>query len=104
MAEFINPFPGMSKARPISLSELIRALRIDLAAELEATHLYTAHAEATGNDLAKKVLLSIADEERVHAGEFQQLIEFLDSREKELMNKGREEVRQAAQFLSRMGS
>lgn len=40
---FQDPFPGLSK--PLSNQDLIRALRLDLAAELEAANLYEAHAE-----------------------------------------------------------
>ena len=60
----------------MTLSELIRAMRINLSAEEDATSLYMAHADATDNELAKKVLIDIANEERVHVGEFQRLISF----------------------------
>ncbi len=67
----------------LSLGELIRAIRLDLAAEEEAVHIYTAHAEATDNALAKRVLLDIADEERVHAGEFSRLLSILTEGEED---------------------
>ena len=74
MPEFLNPFSGKVPDRKLTAAELIRAIRLDLAAEHEAVHLYMAHAEAADNPLAKKVLMDIADEERVHAGEFARLI------------------------------
>ncbi len=67
MPEFVNPFSGKVPERMLTIQELVRALRLDLAAEHEAVHTYLAHAEATDNPLAKAVLTDIADEERVHA-------------------------------------
>ena len=49
MTEFVNPFSGKVPDRKLNSEELIRALRLDLAAEHEAVHLYMAHAEATDN-------------------------------------------------------
>ncbi len=97
MPEFLNPFPGMVPDRKMSDTELARAIRLDLAAEFEAVHLYEAHAEATDNELAKKVLLDIVNEERVHAGEFQRLINLLLKDEQSLMAEGAEEVNKMAE-------
>ncbi len=74
MPEFTNPFSGILPDRKLTAEELLRGLRLDLAAEHEAVHIYLAHAEATDHPLAKKVLIDIANEERVHAGEFARLI------------------------------
>jgi len=92
MAQFINPFPGMDDDGPLSEVELIQALRQGLAAEEEATHLYTLVAERSDNEKVKKVLLDIAREEQVHKGEFQQLLDELDPEEKEAIEEGRKEV------------
>jgi rubrerythrin len=100
MPEFVNPFSGMAPGRKMTLNELIRALRLNLAAEEEAVHLYQAHADATDNELAKAVLLDIADEERVHAGEFQRLINLLVEDEAELLAEGAAEVDAEAAKLS----
>ena len=51
---------------------------LNVAAELEAVHIYRAHADATDNMDAKKVLEDIALEELVHAGEFTSLLYRLD--------------------------
>lgn len=37
MPDFINPFSGMVPERNLSLAELVRALRLDLASEHEVT-------------------------------------------------------------------
>ena len=92
MPEFLNPFSGKVPDRKLTTEELIRAIRLDLAAEEEAVHLYMAHAEATDHPLAKKVLIDIANEERVHAGEFTRLLEILTGDEDKWLAEGAEEV------------
>jgi len=92
MPEFVNPFTGVVPGRKMTDTELVRALRLDLSAEQEAIHLYLAHADATDNELARKVLKDIADEERVHAGEFQRLIKILAADEESLLAEGAQEV------------
>lgn len=77
MPEFTNPFPGMLP-RKMAQGELSRAIMLDIAAELEAVHIYMSHMEATDNPEAKKVLYDIALEELVHAGEFTSLLYRLD--------------------------
>ena len=89
MPEFVKPFAGMVPDRKMTHSELIRAIRLNLAAEEEATHLYESHADATDNELARKVLHDIADEERVHAGEFQRLVDLLHHAVVEVHDAGR---------------
>lgn len=93
MPEFVDPFRGKLPDRKLTLGELIRAIRLDVAAEEEATHLYVAQAEATDNELARKVLLDIADEERVHVGEFMRLLSILtEGEEDRLLAEGASEV------------
>lgn len=96
MPEFVNPFTGVVPERKMTDSELLRAIRLNIAAELEAVHLYMAHADATDNELAKKVLIDIANEERVHAGEFQRLINILAPDEEAFLAEGAEEVNEMA--------
>jgi len=100
MAEFVNPFSGMVPDRKLSDRELARAIRMSLAAEEEAIHMYEAMADASKNALAAKVLQDIADEERVHAGEFQQLLRILLPDEQQLLEQGIEEVREMAEGSS----
>ena len=100
MPEFVNPFTGMIPERHMSTEELVRALRLDLAAEHEAVHTYLAHADATDNPLAKAVLIDIADEERVHAGEFARLIALIAGDEEGLLRKGALEVDTIAATLA----
>jgi rubrerythrin len=58
----------------------------------EATQLYMQLAESTDNKLAQKVLREIADEERVHAGEFLRLLQELTSDEIMFYTQGAKEV------------
>ena len=99
MPEFVNPFTGMAPGRKLTDSELARALRLDLSAEEEAVHIYQAHADATNNELAKLVLLDIADEERVHVGEFQRLINILLKDEETFLADGANEVNEMAKGI-----
>jgi rubrerythrin len=92
MPEFTNPFIGVVPGRKMTDSELLRALRLDLSAEEEAVHLYLSQVDATDNELAKKVLQDVADEERVHKGEFQRLISLLSKEEDSFLAAGAAEV------------
>lgn len=70
MPEFGSAFSELANGRKLTDEELIRAIRFMVAAEYEAIQLYMQLAESTDNKLAVEVLKDIADEERVHAGEF----------------------------------
>ena len=104
MPEFVNPFSGKIPDRKLTDGELVRALRLNLAAEEEATHSYMAHAEATDNPLAKAVLIDIANEERVHIGEFARLISILTGDEDTFLAKGAQEVDAWAAKVSGKGT
>lgn len=65
--------------RKMTATELARAIRLDIAAEIDATNLYQAHIDATDDERAKAVLAHIRDEEKEHIAEFTQLLALLDS-------------------------
>jgi len=92
MPEFCSPFSGLAKDKKISDAELIRAIRFMVSAEYEAIQLYMQLAESTDNKLAQEVLKDIADEERVHAGEFLRLLKELAPDEEKFYNEGAKEV------------
>jgi rubrerythrin len=94
MPEFGNPFSGLAADRKLTEAELIRAIRFMVAAEYEAVQLYMQLAESTDNKLAIDVLKDIADEERVHAGEFLRLLHELAPDEEKLYTEGSEEVQE----------
>ncbi len=92
MPEFGSPFSGLKSDRKLTEGELVRAIRFMVAAEYEAIQLYMQLAESTDNELAIKVLTEIADEERVHAGEFLRLLRELAPDEERYYAEGAEEV------------
>lgn len=92
MPEFGTPFSGLAKDRKLTKQELIRAIRFMVAAEYEAIQLYMQLAESTDNKLAIEVLKDIADEERVHAGEFLRLLHELAPDEGKFYAEGAKEV------------
>ncbi|MCK9252792.1 MAG: ferritin family protein [Eubacteriales bacterium] len=92
MPEFGHPFSGRAHERKMTEQELIRAIRFMIAAEYEAIQLYMQLAESTDNKLAIDVLTDIADEERVHAGEFLRLLKELDPDEEKFYAEGAKEV------------
>ena len=92
MPTFGSPFSGLANGRKLTDAELVRAVRFMVAAEYEATQLYTQLAESTDNQLAVAVLKDIADEELVHVGEFLRLLHELAPDERALYAKGAREV------------
>lgn len=92
MPDFGNPFSGMKADRKLTDQELIRAIRFMVSAEYEAVQLYVQLAESTDNKLAQEVLLDIADEEKVHAGEFLRLLHELAPDEQGFYDDGYAEV------------
>ena len=94
MPDFGNPFSGLAKDCKLTDAELVRAIRFMVSAEYEAVQLYMQLTESTDNQLAIDVLRDIADEERVHAGEFLRLLHELAPKEKKLYDEGAEEVQE----------
>lgn len=101
MPDFGNPFSGMKKDRKLTKEELIRAIRFLVAAEYEAVQLYMQLAESTDDKLSKEVLIDIADEERVHAGEFLTLLKELAPDEEKFYTKGAEEVEEMIEKMKK---
>lgn len=93
MPSFANPF-NANVPRKMTKEELVQAVRLDIAGELEAIYLYDAHAQATDDAFAKKVLEDIRDEEKAHIGELMTLLRHLDPAEAEHFASGEAEVRE----------
>ncbi len=81
--------------------ELLRAIRFMVAAEYEAVQLYMQLAESTDDSLAREVLRDIADEERVHAGEFLCLLKHLAPDEEKFYAEGAEEIEEMVEKMGR---
>jgi len=99
MPEFASPFSGLAHDRKLTHEELIRAIRYMIAAEYEAIQLYMQLAESTDNKLAIEVLKDIANEERIHAGEFLRLLHDLAPDEEKFYAEGAEEVEEEIQKM-----
>ncbi|MBW2092364.1 MAG: rubrerythrin, partial [Deltaproteobacteria bacterium] len=87
--------------RKLTKGELIRAIRFMVAAEYEAVQLYMQLKESIDDELAKAVLVDIADEERVHAGEFLRLLKHLAPDEEKMYQEGAEEVEEIMEKLKK---
>lgn len=98
MPSFGNPFQG-NVERKLTKEELIQAIRLNIAGELEAIYIYDAHVQATDNEIAKKVIADIRDEEKAHVGELMGLLRILDPKEAEFFTEGQEEVREMLEEL-----
>lgn len=101
MPEFGSPFAGLAHGKKLTDAELVRAIRFMVAAEYEAIQLYMQLAESTDNALAVSVLKDIADEERVHAGEFLRLLHELEPDEAKFYEEGAEEVEEEINKLKK---
>lgn len=101
MPEFGSPFSGLANGRKLTHEELVRAVRFMVAAEYEAVQLYIQLAESTDNALAIEVLRDIADEEKVHAGEFLRLLHVLAPDEEKFYQEGYEEVEETIEKLAK---
>ena len=99
MPDFGRAFSGLANDRKLTEQELVRAIRFMIAAEYEAIQLYMQLAESTDNQLAIQVLTDIADEERVHAGEFLRLLYELVPEEVSFYAEGAEEVEEEIEEL-----
>ena len=97
MPSFGSPFSGLAKDKKLTHEELVRAIRFMVAAEYEATQMYMQLAESTDHPLAIQVLTEIANEERVHAGEFLRLLHELAPDEARLYEEGAKEVEEKIQ-------
>ena len=100
MPAFTDPFSGMVPKRKMTVGELVRAMRLNVSAEEDATSIYMAHADATDHPVAKKVLIDIANEERVHVGEFNRLIQLLTGDEDAWLAAGAQEVNEMAEEVA----
>jgi rubrerythrin len=71
----------------------IQILRLSMIAELDAVNLYSRFAELASDGRVSTVMKDVAHEEKVHAGEFEELMEYLDPNYEEAEEEGEEEVK-----------
>lgn len=99
MPDFCSPFNVLKHDRLLTHEELVRAIRYMVAAEYEAMQLYEQVAESIDNALAQNVLRDVANEEKVHAGEFLRLLKELQPDEESFYQQGAREVEE--EFLGK---
>jgi len=84
MPTFLYNPNGEIKSRKLTHEELIGAVRYTIAAEFEAIEVYMQLAESTDNEMVKRVMRSVADEERAHVNEFLKILDEIDPRDETL--------------------
>lgn len=77
---------------PLTERELTRAIRDAIIAEEDAIKQYETVVDSTDDEKAKAVLQDIADEERVHVGELQKLLNDMLPDEQDFLDEGAEEI------------
>lgn len=92
MPEFSTPFNGNKCDKRLSKEELIRAIRFNIASEFEAIQLYEQLRDSIDDKNAIKMLNEIADDEKVHVGNFMYLLKLLSPDEEKHYKEGAEEA------------
>jgi len=88
-----NPL-DLPKGRKFSKEELAQAVRLAIIAELDAINMYLQFAQATNDELVRKVFLEVAKEEKTHVGEFLAILKELDLEQVKELEAGEGEVKE----------
>ena len=92
MPNFSQPFSGNNLERKLNKDEIIRAVRFSIASEYEAIQLYEQIKESTDDKTIKEIFQDIANEEKVHVGEFLKTLHILAPKEMEFYKEGKSEI------------
>lgn len=92
--DFTSIAPLLTPDKKFTDSEIARALRLSIAAELDAAHTYELIADSVGDKKVQEVMRSVAQEENVHAGEFTEILSRFDKGFDKSIEEGRKEVGQ----------
>ncbi len=93
MALLGDPFIA-TISKQLSPQELLQAIRADMAGELEAIIGYEAHAMACNDERVKQILIQIADDEKKHVGQLQQILHMLNPHEQQMFDQGQNKIMQ----------
>lgn len=88
MPDFATPFNAKKSDRTLTEQELIRAIRFSIASEFEAIQLYEELEESIDNKEAKTLLHEIAEDEKVHVGNFLHLLKIIAPEEENFYKQG----------------
>ena len=97
MKDWYKKAQHLQNVERVDLDEraLTRAIRDAIIAEEDAIKQYETVVDSTDNETAKKILQSIANEERVHIGELIELLSMLFDDEDKFLEEGRDEVKES---------
>lgn len=90
--DFSSIAPALKSDRPLDDRELARVIRLAIAAEHDAAHLYELISDSTKDPRVKKTLQNIASEEKIHVGELEKLLSMFDKENDAMVEKGKKEV------------
>jgi hypothetical protein len=90
--DFTSIAPILTSKEKMDDRELARALRLSISAEQDAVHLYELLADSSNDQRVKKLMNDIANEEKVHIGEFQRMLKEIDKDNAGLIAEGEEEA------------
>jgi rubrerythrin len=90
-------------SKQLSPNELTQAIRADLVGEYEAIIGYEAHAVATQDQRVQQALYKIADEERKHVGQLEELLTLLNPKEGQLIEQGKQVIKQQVTQAANQG-
>ena len=82
----------ITRNKKFSKEEVLMAIREDIAAEIDAINLYLSQANLIDDEFVKSVLFDIANEEKVHLGEFLSVLEKLDPEQVKTIKEGKKET------------
>jgi len=94
MPEFSTPFSVKKNDRKLNKEELVRAIRFSIAAEYEAIQLYEEIEESIDNEEARKILKEVAEDEKIHVGNFLHLLKLIAPEEEEFYQEGCSEAKE----------
>lgn len=87
-----NDLNNVLQFKPLDNREIQRAIRDAIIAEQDAIKQYEVIVDSVDDVKIKKVLQDISNEEKIHVGELQKLLEFFDKEDKSLQMDGRRET------------
>jgi len=89
---------GEIASLPPGTNRDLQILRLGMIAELDAVNLYDKLAGLATSQDVSKLMLDVSHEEKVHAGEFETLMEKMDPKYEEAEEEGEEEVEDLLNF------
>jgi len=95
--EFTSIEPTLNPNRFMTVRELARAIRLAITAEHDAVHLYELIADSTPDAAVRKIMQDVANEEKEHVGEFEELLARIDPENEHLVGKGVQEAEELIQ-------